>query len=56
MRTQAPKQITLILVIVLWLVGLLTYLGVLPIPSNAGVWCLVIAGLLAILGSLVDGI
>lgn len=55
-RTQAPKQITLIIVIILWAIGLLAGLGVLPVPSNAGFWCLVIAGLLAILGCLVDGI
>lgn len=55
-RTQAPKQITLIVVIVLWAIGLLAGLAILPVPANVGFWCLVIAGLLAILGSLIDGL
>lgn len=55
-RTQAPKQLTLIIVIVLWLIGTLAGLGIVPVPPPAGFWCLVIAGLLAILGSLIDGL
>jgi phosphatidylglycerophosphate synthase len=55
-RTQAPKQITLILSVVLWLVGLLAGLNMIHIPSPWGFWSLVIAGLLLILGSLLDGL
>jgi len=55
-RTQAPKQITLILSVVLWLIGLLAGLGVIHVPSPYGFWSLVIAGLLLILGSLLDGL
>ncbi len=55
-RTQAPKQITLIIAIVLWAIGLLAGLGVLPLPNNLGFWALVVAGLLVILGALVDGL
>ncbi len=55
-RTQAPKQITLIIAIVLWVIGLLAGLGVLSLPNNLGFWALVVAGLLAILGALVNGL
>jgi hypothetical protein len=59
-RTQAPKQVTLIIALILWLIGLLAGLGVIHLPSglpsNAGFWSLVIAGLLLILGSLFDGL
>ncbi len=55
-RTQAPKQATLIISLVLWLIGLLAGLGVIHIPNNLGFWSLVIAGLLMILGSLLDGL
>lgn len=58
-RPQAPKKITLIISVILWLIGLLAGLGVIHIPSNLGnlgFWSLVVAGLLLILGSLLDGI
>lgn len=59
-KTQAPKQVTLIIALVLWLVGLLSGLGVIALPAslpnNFGFWSLVISGLLLILGSLFDGL
>lgn len=55
-KTQAPKQVTLIIAIVLWLIGLLGGLGMVAIPGNYGFWSLVIAGALLILGSLLDGL
>jgi hypothetical protein len=59
-KTQAPKQVTLFISLILWLVGLLAGLGVIHIPSslphNLGFWALVVAGLLLILGSLLDGL
>jgi hypothetical protein len=55
-RTQAPKQVTLIISLVLWLIGLLAGLGVIHVPNNLGFWSLVVAGLLMILGSLLDGL
>lgn len=55
-KTQAPKELTLIIAIVLWLIGLLAGLGVFHLPNNLGFWALVVAGLLLILGSLLDGI
>jgi hypothetical protein len=55
-KTQAPKQATLGISIVLWLVGLLNGLGTIHLPNNLGFWALVAAGLLLILGSLIDGL
>ncbi len=55
-KTQAPKQATLLISLVLWLVGLLAGLGVIHLPNNLGFWALVVAGLLLILGSLLDGL
>jgi len=56
-RTQAPREITLIVAVVLWLLGFASViLGVVQLPSNLGVWALVISGLLLIIGSLVEAI
>ena len=58
--TQPPKQITLVIAVVLWLAGLLDGLDVISLPatwgSAVGFWALVVAGLLLILGSLFDGL
>lgn len=55
-RTQAPRSGTLVVSVVLWLLGLADVLGAVSLPNNLGVWSLVGAGLLLILGSLVDGL
>ena len=55
-KTQAPKEVTVIIALVLWLVGLLAGLGMIHLPNNLGFWSLVVAGLLLILGSLLDGL
>lgn len=55
-RTQAPKEVTLIISTVLWLLGVLAGLGMIALPNNLGFWALVVAGLLLILGSLLDGL
>lgn len=55
-RTQAPREATLIISIILWLIGLLNGLGMVALPNNLGFWALVIAGALLILGSLLDGL
>jgi uncharacterized membrane protein YvlD (DUF360 family) len=58
-RTQAPKQATLIIALILWLIGLLAGLGIIHLPSNMstlGFWSLVVAGLLLMLGSVLDGL
>lgn len=55
-KTQAPKQATLGISVVLWLIGLLNGLGTIHLPNSLGFWALVAAGLLLILGSLFDGL
>ena len=55
-NTQAPKQVTLLIAVILWLIGLLGGLGVAAVPSQYVFWSLVIAGGLLILGSLLDGL
>ncbi|HEX3528639.1 MAG TPA: hypothetical protein VH988_16365 [Thermoanaerobaculia bacterium] len=55
-RTQAPKQATLGISVVLWLIGLLNGLRVIALPNNLGFWALVVAGALLILGCLIDGL
>lgn len=55
-KTQAPKEATLVISLILWLIGLLGGLGVVSLPNNLGFWALVLAGLLLILGSLLDGV
>jgi heme/copper-type cytochrome/quinol oxidase subunit 1 len=55
-RTQAPKQATLGISVVLWLIGLLNGLRVFALPNNLGFWALVVAGALLILGCLIDGL
>jgi hypothetical protein len=55
-RTQAPKQVTVIIALVLWALGLLAGLAVIHLPNNLGFWALVVAGALLILGSLLDGL
>ncbi len=55
-KTQAPKEATVIISLILWLIGLLAGLGIFHLPNNLGFWALVVAGLLLILGSLLDGL
>lgn len=61
-RTQAPKEVTVVIAGVLWLIGLLAGLGVIDLPNvplpnpSLGFWALVVAGLLLLLGSLFDGL
>jgi hypothetical protein len=58
-RPQAPKKVTLIIAIILWLIGLLAHFDVIHLSGNAGnlgFWSLVLAGLLLILGCLLDGV
>jgi hypothetical protein len=59
-RTQAPKKATLIISLILWLIGLLLGLGVVHLPSGfpptTQFWSLVIAGLLLMLGCVLDGL
>lgn len=56
-KTQRPTSTTLIISIILWVVGVLaTVLGMISLPNNLGTWALIVAGLLMILGSLIDNI
>lgn len=55
-RTQAPRRGTVLLAAVLWLVGLLDALGSIGLPDRLGTWLLVLAGVLLLLGSLIDGL
>jgi hypothetical protein len=55
-RTQAPKEVTVIISTVLWLLGVLAGVGTIALPNDLGFWALAIAGLLLILGSLLDGL
>ena len=56
-RTQAPKEATVVIAAILWLLGFAdVVLNAYTLPSSLGVWALVIAGLLLIVGSLVDEI
>jgi hypothetical protein len=56
-NTQAPREPTLIIAAFLWVLGFAdVILGVLDLGQNYGIWALVLAGLLLIIGSLVDGI
>ena len=55
-KTQAPKEATFIISLILWLAGLLSGLGVIHLPNSLGFWSLVLAGLLLLLGSKLDGI
>lgn len=55
-RTQAPKEVTVIISTVLWLLGVLAGVGMIALPNNLGFWALAAAGLLLLLGSLLDGL
>jgi hypothetical protein len=58
-QPQAPKKVTLIIAVILWVIGLLVEQGMIHlsgITPSLGFWSVVIAGLLLILGCLVDGI
>ena len=56
LKTQAPRQTTLVISIIFWLLGLLEGLNMVNLPNSLGFWSLVIAGALLILGSLLDGL
>jgi hypothetical protein len=55
-RTQAPKEATLVIAGILWLVGTVDVFGPDIVPGLYGVYALIVAGLLLILGSLLDGL
>ena len=56
-RTSAPREITLVIAVILWIIGFAAViLNAVSLPNNLGAWALALAGLLLILGSLVEGI
>jgi len=56
-RTNPPREGTLLIAAVLWLIGFADLvLGVIALPNNLGLWALVIAGLLMILASIIYGL
>lgn len=56
-KTQPPREVTLIIAIVLWLIGFASeILHAVALPAGYGDWALVVAGGLLILGSLINGI
>ncbi|MBU7025581.1 MAG: hypothetical protein HXS48_01470 [Theionarchaea archaeon] len=57
MKTQAPKSVTLVIAILLFLIGLIgLYGGVHTISTSLAQLCLVISNILLILGALVKGV
>lgn len=55
--TQPPTAVTLVIAVILWIIGILAALfDVITLPNNLGIWALALAGLLLIIGSLVDNI
>ncbi len=58
LHTKAPREITLLIAAILWLIGFATvFLKAIPsIPQVYGVWALALSGLLLILASLVEGL
>jgi hypothetical protein len=55
-RTQAPKEATVVIAGILWLVGTVDVFGPNIVPGSWGIYALVVAGLLLLLGSLIDGL
>jgi hypothetical protein len=56
-KTQAPRSVTLIVALVLWLLGAAEMLAGVALPSPiVGSWCLLIAGGLLLLGCTVKGL
>ncbi|MBU7018698.1 MAG: hypothetical protein HXS44_14405 [Theionarchaea archaeon] len=57
MKTQAPKSVTLVIALLLFLIGLLgLYTTVLRISTDWAQICLVLSNILLILGALVKGL
>ncbi|MEJ2304062.1 MAG: hypothetical protein P8Y14_21245 [Anaerolineales bacterium] len=54
-KTQRPREITLLVAFHLWIIGVAaTIPGSISLPDNYGVWTLIIAGPLLILGSILN--
>jgi hypothetical protein len=56
-HTQAPREATLVIAVILWLIGFAdVILGAIQLGGNYGLWAMAAAGLLLIIGSLVDAV
>lgn len=56
-RTQAPREATVILAALLWLVGFAdVILGAIALSGNYGEWALGLSGLLLLVGSVAGSI
>lgn len=56
-RTQAPREVTVILAAVLWFVGFAdVILGAFALSRGYGEWSLALSGLLLLIGSLAGSI
>jgi len=56
-KTQAPRELTVIVAFILWIVGFAdVILGAVSFSGNYGEWALVISGLLLLIGSLAGSI
>jgi hypothetical protein len=56
MRTQAPRGVTLVVALVLWLLGAAEMLAGVALPHGVGRWCLLLSGGLLLLGCLIRGL
>ncbi len=56
-KTQAPRELTVILASILWIIGFANViLGAVALPGAYGEWALTLSGLLLIIGSLAGSI
>lgn len=56
-KTQAPREITVILAAILWVLGFAdVILNAIDLPGAYGVWSLALSGLLLLIGSMVRSI
>lgn len=55
-RTQAPRGVTLLVALVLWLAGAAEMLAGVELPYDLGQWALLVAGALLLLGCLIRGL
>jgi hypothetical protein len=56
MRTQAPRGVTLLIALALWLAGAAEMLAGVEVPYGVGRWCLLLSGALLFLGCLIRGL
>lgn len=55
-RTQAPRGVTLLVALVLWLLGAAEMLAGVELPFGVGRWALLVCGALLLVACLVRGL